>query len=85
MVSLYLRKKARKLVEEDRVSVEAKGSSLYFIVRSTRVHEVIYNGKTKRWICDCPYFSVKGKECSHILAAKLYLSAGKKPHRSDQS
>ena len=66
-------RKARRLL----ASVEFRGrvgSSLYFYVRSgDRVHEVIYRIPTKKWLCDCEYFSIKARDCSHILACKMWL------------
>ncbi len=64
--------KAYKLFHAGKVKFLGRiGSSLYFLVFSSRTHEVIFRIPTGRWLCDCEFFSVTGKECSHILAAKL--------------
>ncbi len=70
-------RKARQLV--DGVEFRGKvGSSLYFNVFSSgRVHEVIYRIPTNRWLCDCEYFSIKGRDCSHIIACKFWLKRNK--------
>ena len=54
------------------VKMEEHGSSVYYIIQSyndpSKLYNVIYNKKTKRWSCDCYYFSAygKGNTCSHI-------------------
>lgn len=67
-------KKAKRLVKENRVRLDFEtGKRIYFTVYSREVHSVIYEKSEKKYICDCKYFSVKGKECSHILACKIYM------------
>jgi len=70
-------RKARRLVSA--VDFRGKtGSSLYFYVRSgRREHEVIYRIPTGKWLCDCEYFSIKARDCSHILACKFWLMRNK--------
>jgi len=72
--------KARRLVMENRVKfVGLIGSSLYFSVKSKeREHKVIFRIPTRKWLCDCEYFSIKAKDCSHIIACKLWLRRRKK-------
>ena len=67
--------KARKLKETQNVSFEGQmGSSLYFKVRSgDREYQVIFRGPQKQWLCDCQYFVMKAKTCSHVIACKLWL------------
>ncbi len=66
--------KAIELLRSGRVKFIGKiGSSLYFKVFSNKEHEVIFKLRDKKWLCDCEYFSIKGKECSHIKACKLWL------------
>lgn len=67
--------KARLLKDEERVEFEGQmGSSLYFKVLSgEKEHQVIFRGPTKQWLCDCQYFVMKAKSCSHVLACKLIL------------
>lgn len=74
MVLKEVYKKARKLVKEGRVRLDFETSKRsYFIVYSREIHSVIYEKNEKKFICDCKYFSVKSKECSHILACKIYM------------
>ncbi|HDR53736.1 MAG TPA: hypothetical protein ENN60_03670 [archaeon] len=67
--------KARMLKETDRVECEGQlGSSLYFKVYSgDKVYQVSFRGPKKQWLCDCQYFVIKAKTCSHVLACKLWI------------
>ena len=71
--------KARMLKEENKVEFEGQmGSSLYFKVFSGKeAYSVVFRGPGKQWLCECQYFVIKGKTCSHVLACKLWL----KEHR----
>lgn len=72
--------KARILKDEERVEFEGQmGSSLYFKVFSgDKTYQVIFRGPTKQWLCECPYFTIKAKTCSHVLACKLKLKEVRK-------
>ncbi|MCS7093987.1 MAG: hypothetical protein RMJ18_02280 [Candidatus Aenigmarchaeota archaeon] len=73
MVVKEIEKKARRLLKEGRVRMDFETAKrIYFTVYSREVHSVIYEKSEKKFICDCKYFSVKAKECSHIKACKLY-------------
>ncbi len=66
--------KARKLLKEGKVRKDFENEKrIYFTVYSREAHSVIYEKEKKKFLCDCKYFSVKGKECSHIIACKLFL------------
>lgn len=68
--------KAGKLLESGKVSLDKEaGGSVYFAVAG---HDIIYRLAQKKWMCDCEFFSVKTKYCSHILAVHLFLES-KKP------
>jgi ethanolamine utilization cobalamin adenosyltransferase len=67
-------KKARKLFREKRVRLDFESEKrIYFTVYSREVHSVIFDKGKNEFKCDCKYFSVKQKECSHIKACKLLL------------
>jgi hypothetical protein len=69
-----IEKKARKLFREGRVRLDFESEKrIYFTVYSRDVHSVIYDKEKNEFKCDCKYFSVKQKECSHIKACKLLL------------
>lgn len=63
--------KAERLLREGAVTLDREaGGSVYFAVGG---HDIIYRRPQKKWLCDCPFFSVKTKYCSHILAVHLFL------------
>jgi len=65
-------RKARKLFREGRVRLDFESEKrVYFTVYSRDVHSVIYDKERGEFKCDCKYFSVKQRECSHIIACKL--------------
>jgi hypothetical protein len=69
-----IEKKARKLFREGRVRLDFESEKrIYFTVYSRDVHSVIFDKEKNDFRCDCKYFSVKQKECSHIKACKLFL------------
>jgi len=69
-----IEKKARKLFREGRVRLDFESEKrIYFTVYSRDVHSVIFDKEKNEFKCDCKYFSVKQKECSHIKACKLLL------------
>jgi len=69
-----IEKKARRLLRESRVRKDFESEKrIYFTVYSRDVHSVIYDKEKNEFKCDCKYFSVKQKECSHIKACKLLL------------
>jgi hypothetical protein len=69
-----IEKKARKLFKEGRVRLDFESEKrIYFTVYSRDVHSVIFDKEKNDFKCDCKYFSVKQKECSHIKACKLLL------------
>lgn len=65
--------KAVGLFEDGAVALDRRaGGSAYFAVRG---HDIIYRLDRKRWMCDCEFFSLKTKYCSHILAVHLFLES----------
>ena len=68
--------KAKELVRSGKVKIDLETEKrIYFTVESNEKHSVIYDKLGDNWECDCRYFSLKGKECSHILACKIYLKS----------
>lgn len=70
-----VQKKAKTLLEQRKVKKEVEtGKRIHFKVQGeTEQHSVIFNKDKTEWVCDCRYFSLKRKECSHILASKMLL------------
>ena len=74
MVLREIERKARKIFREGRVRLDfGSEKRIYFTVYSREVHSVIFDKEKNEFKCDCKYFSVKQKECSHIKACKLLL------------
>ncbi|MFZ8830290.1 MAG: hypothetical protein ACO2OO_02480 [Candidatus Aenigmatarchaeota archaeon] len=69
-----IEKKARELFREGRVRSDFESEKrIYFTVYSREAHSVIFDKEKNEFKCDCKYFSVKQRECSHIKACKLLL------------
>lgn len=66
--------KAIELYENGKVSKQGRaGESIYFTVNSNSPHEVIYRIRQNQFLCDCRHFAMKGSQCSHILAVRLFM------------
>ena len=75
-----IREKAFKLLRENRVKKELETElRIHFLVKGeTEDHDVIFDKVKKSWNCDCTFFSLHRKMCSHILASKLLLESLKR-------
>ena len=64
---LYKQNMVEKQIETDR--------RIHFAVKTTHVkeHFVIFDKKKKEFSCDCQFYSLHLRPCSHILAAKMCL------------
>ncbi|MBR9679856.1 MAG: hypothetical protein GOU99_02295 [Candidatus Altiarchaeota archaeon] len=72
-------RKAQKLMKSGKVvSKGLIGSSIYFTVKSNKDRHVIFRVPGQTWICDCEYYVLKGKECSHMIACKMLLKEQEK-------
>ena len=68
-----MKEKALKLFYEGKVRKEFETPErIHFTVSSSTDYPVIYD-KKKGWSCSCKSFSIKGIDCAHIQACKLYL------------
>jgi len=74
-ISEEIKNKARSIFKEGKVKRKLETDKrIHFEVQGeTENHSVIYDKEKDEWNCDCKYFSLKEKECSHILASKLKL------------
>ncbi|MEM5879439.1 MAG: hypothetical protein QXU74_03025 [Candidatus Aenigmatarchaeota archaeon] len=74
-ISDEIKIKAKKLFEEGKIRKEIETEKrIHFKVQGeTEEHSVILEKKSKNFLCDCPYFTLKEKNCSHIEAVKLFL------------
>lgn len=76
-VSKEIREKGLLLVKLGKVKKEIEAEKrIYFkVFGETETHSVIFDKEKKEWKCDCPYFTLHQKICSHIFAANLKESS----------
>jgi hypothetical protein len=67
-----VKSKAENLLKEGKVKKEVETEKrIHFKVQGeTETHSVIFDKERNEWACDCPFSTLKEKECSHILACK---------------
>jgi hypothetical protein len=67
-------KKASSIVQSGGVTKDVETDKrIHFKVRGeTEMHSVIYDKTKSSWECDCRYYTLKGRLCSHVLAAKIF-------------
>ncbi|MCS7134952.1 MAG: hypothetical protein N3E38_01345 [Candidatus Aenigmarchaeota archaeon] len=71
------KRKGYWLYKEGKVKVDVETQKrIYFKVLSENEHSVIFDKIKNQFACDCEYFSLKLKDCSHIYAVKLFLKGG---------
>ena len=74
MTSLYQITRAEGIIKEGHIRITGWGRfRLHFTVLTNKKHYVFYDRMKNRWHCDCNYYTVQGKLCSHIIASKFYL------------
>lgn len=66
-------KKALKISDTVELVLDTSQRKYFRVMGETKEHEVIYNKRKNIWICDCPYFTMKSKYCSHILSVHVFL------------
>lgn len=54
-----------------RKEIETPKRVHFTVSGETEEHSVIFSKITKKFSCDCKYFALKQKECSHIFACRL--------------
>ncbi|MEM5766039.1 MAG: hypothetical protein QW423_00095 [Candidatus Aenigmatarchaeota archaeon] len=74
-ISSEIKTKAKKLFEGGMVGKELETDKrIHFKVRGeSEEHSVIFEKRSRKFLCDCAYFTLKGKYCSHVEAVKLFL------------
>jgi hypothetical protein len=72
-ISKEIEQKAQELVREGKVKKEIETDKrIHYRVRGeTEEHFVIFDKSRSSYACDCRYFALQGKECSHIVAARM--------------
>lgn len=72
-VSDEIKAKGEILLRDGKVKKEMETERrIYFEVSGeSDIHSVIFDKKNNSWNCDCRYFALNQRECSHIVAAKM--------------
>lgn len=85
-ISDEIKIKAKKLLKEGKVKEEFETDKrIHFKVQGeTEEHSVIFDKEKNEFSCDCTYFTLKKKYCSHIEAVKLLLKKKKKENSENQ-
>jgi len=75
-MSSIVESKAAKLLQEKKIRKEVETEKrTHFVVEGTSgEHSVIFDKVKKEWNCDCSYNTLKGKTCSHIVAAQAIMA-----------
>jgi hypothetical protein len=74
-ISRKTERKAYWLFKQGNVKKELETDKrIHFLVKSEdEKHFVIFDKVKREFTCDCYYFSLHQKDCSHILASKMWL------------
>jgi hypothetical protein len=74
-ISKEVRKKGYFLFRKNKVKKELETEKrIHFKVEGeTNIHSVIFDKTRKKFFCDCPFFTLHEKKCSHIVACELFL------------
>lgn len=72
-ISKEIKEKAETLLKNNKVKKELEtGKRIYFkVFGETETHSVIFDKEKNKWKCDCRFFALRQKECSHVLASKV--------------
>lgn len=72
-VSKDIRVKGLHLFKTGKIKKEIETNKrIHFkVFGETEEHSVIFDKEKNKWFCDCRYFALKQKECSHIFASRL--------------
>jgi len=78
-VSWKTRRKGYWLFRNGKVRKELETEKrIHFTVNTdSKKHSIIYDKMKNEWSCDCPYYSLKFRDCSHIIACRLFLEKEK--------
>lgn len=70
---MNMESKGRKMFEEGRSKkvMDTDRRTHYRVQGDTEEHSVIFDKRKNDWGCDCQFFALRSKECSHIIACKM--------------
>ena len=69
-------KKGTNLFSDGRVKkeIETNRRTHFSVQGETERHSVIFDKEKNDWSCDCRYFALTQRDCSHIFAARMSLA-----------
>ncbi len=72
-VSNEIKAKGEFLLQDGKVrrGMETEKRIYFEVDGDSDVHSVIFDKKKNGWECDCSYFALRQKDCSHIIASKM--------------
>jgi hypothetical protein len=53
--------------------IESPNRVHFTVINNEEDKQVMYDKSKDNWSCDCRYYALKLKDCSHILACKLFM------------
>ncbi|OYT42799.1 MAG: hypothetical protein B6U78_00140 [Candidatus Aenigmarchaeota archaeon ex4484_224] len=79
-VSSQVRRKGYTIFKSNGVKIALETNErIHFNVKGeNEEHFVIFDKKRKKFSCDCQFFALHEKPCSHIYAAYLFLKSSKR-------
>ena len=79
-----IKRKGEIILSKKRVQrVSSTNERIHFQVDGTETHMVVLDLVKRQWSCDCKYWSLHAKPCSHIYAAYLLLDSEFLPKRRE--
>ena len=73
-VSIQTRQKAYWIFKDGKVKldIDTPKRKYYKVQGDEEEYSVIYDKIKKEWKCECQFFSLKAKDCSHTIACRLF-------------
>ena len=70
-----VRKKGLQIYADGRVkkTLDTHKRTHFSVTGDTEEHSVIFDKEKNIWMCDCKYYALRGKACSHTTAAQLMM------------
>jgi hypothetical protein len=72
-VSDEIKAKGEILLRDGKVKkeMETDRRTYFKVLGETDTHSVFFDKKKNEWECDCAFFALQQKTCSHIIASKM--------------
>jgi len=72
-ISDSMKRKSLEILKQNKIRKEFETDKRkHFLVQGeSSEHIVIFDKEKNKWTCDCSYFALKQKACSHVIAAEM--------------